>query len=134
MSVALKFKEQTTSNGNVVKVAKINGTLKTLSENVFSYTVDGENGPEIVEYKLATIEFLDENQKKHVAPRVHVYKKSYEQGMEIGETYLGSITRSQNADGSPRSPWLSLSSFVVGQDLTDDMFEDVSENSKVLGL
>jgi len=134
MGIALKFVEQTTSRGNLVKVAKIKGTLKRLSDNVFDYEVQGENGIEKVEYKLATVEFLDENQQKHVANNVHVYKKSYEQDMETGGTYLGSVTRSKNADGSPRSPWWALSSLVVGAEITDDMFEEVEETSKVLNL
>ena len=134
MGIALKFVEQTTSRGNVVKVAKINGTLKRLSDKVFDYKVEGENGVETVEYKLATVEFLDENKTKHVANNVHVYKKSYEQDMEVGGTYLGSVTRSKNADGSARSPWWALSSLVIGADITDDMFEEVEETSKVLDI
>jgi hypothetical protein len=135
MGIALKFVEQTTSRGNVVKVAKINGTLKRLSDNVFDYEVTNEKGDiEKVEYKLATVEFLDENKQKHVANNVHVYRKSYEQEMEVGSTYLGSVTRSKNADGTARSPWWALSSLVIGADITDDMFDDVEETSKVLNL
>ena len=128
MGIALKFVEQTTSRGNLIKVAKIKGTLKRLSDKVFDYDVENEKGEvEKVEYKLATVEFLDENQQKHVANNVHVYKTSYEQGMEAGCTYLGSVTRSKNADGTPRSPWWSLSSLVIGAEITDDMFEKVEE-------
>lgn len=134
MGIALKFVEQTTSRGNVVKVAKINGTLKRLSDKVFDYEVEGKDGIEKVEYKLATVEFLDENKTKHVANNVHVYKKSYEQDMEVGGTYLGSVTRSTNADGTPRSPWWALSSLVIGTEITDDMFEEVEETSKVLDI
>lgn len=126
MGIALKFVEQTTPKGNLIKVAKIKGTLKSLSPNSFSYTNDSGDS---IEYKLATIEFLDENQEKKVANQVHVYKSSYEQGMEIGETYLGSVTRSKNADGTARSPWLALSSLVVGNAITDDMFEDYVEQT-----
>jgi hypothetical protein len=134
MGIALKFVEKTTTKGNVFKEAKIKGTLKRLSPNVFSYDVDTEDGVDKVEYKLATIEFLDENKTKHVATNVHVYKSSYEQGMEVGETYLGSVSRSKNADGTPRSPWWALSSLVIGAEITDDMFEEVEETSKVLGI
>jgi hypothetical protein len=134
MGIALKFVEKTTSKGNVVKEAKINGTLKRLSTNVFGYDVDGENGVEKVEYKLATVEFLDENQQKHIANNVHVYRKSYEQDMEVGNTYLGSVTRSKNPDGTPRSPWWALSSLVVGAEITDDMFDEVEETSKILDI
>jgi hypothetical protein len=132
MGIALKFVEKTTSRGNVVKVANINGTLKRLSDKVFDYKVEGENGVETVEYKLATVEFLDENKTKHVANNVHVYRKSYEQDMEVGGTYLGSVTRSTNADGSARTPWWALSSLVIGTEITDDMFDEVEETSKVL--
>lgn len=132
MGIALKFVERTTPNGNLVKEAKINGTLKSLSPKSFSY-INGSG--DTVEYKLATIEFLDENQEKKVANQVHVYKSSYEEGMEIGQTYLGSVTRSTDADGKPRSPWLALSSFVVGAQITDDMFEDyVAAGDKAQGV
>lgn len=136
MGIALKFVEKTTSNGNVVKVANIKGTLKRLSPNVFSYEVDTKDGIETVEYKLATVEFLDEKSAKHVANNVHVYRKSYEQDMEVGGNYLGSVTRSKNADGSARTPWWSLSSLVVGNDITDDMFDEVEseETAKSLGI
>ena len=134
MGIALKFVEQTTSRGNVVKVAKINGTLKRLSDKVFDYEVEGKDGIEKVEYKLATVEFLDENKTKHVANNVHVYKKSYDQDMEVGGTYLGSVTRSTNADGTARTPWWTLSSLVIGAEITDDMFEEVEETSKVLDI
>jgi len=134
MGIALKFVEQTTSRGNVVKVAKINGTLKRLSDKVFDYEVEGKDGIEKVEYKLATVEFLDENKTKHVANNVHVYKKSYDQNMEVGGTYLGSVTRSTNADGTARTPWWTLSSLVIGAEITDDMFEEVEETSKVLDI
>lgn len=135
MGIALKFVEKVTPKGNITKVAKINGTLKRLSDKVFDYEVINEKGEvEKVEYKLATVEFLDENKTTHVANNVHVYKTSYEQGMEAGVTYLGSVTRSKNADGTARSPWWALSSLVIGDTITDDMFEEVEETSKVLDI
>ena len=133
MGIALKFVEKVTPKGNITKVAKINGTLKRLSEKVFDYDVENEKGEvEKVEYKLATVEFFDENKTKHIANNVHVYRKSFEEGMEVGVNYLGSVTRSKNADGTPRSPWWALSSLVVGDTITDDMFDEVDETSKVL--
>ena len=48
----LKFKQETTENGNVVRVANIAGTLKRLSEKVFDYTnAEGT----VISYKLATM-------------------------------------------------------------------------------
>jgi hypothetical protein len=44
--------------------------------------------------------------------------------MEVGMTYLGKISRSTNADGSARKPWVTLSSLVSGVDFADDEFED----------
>jgi len=135
MGIALKFVEKTTSRGNLVKVAKIKGTLKSLSDKVFDYeTTNEKGGIELIEYKLATVEFLDEKQQKHVANNVHVYRKSYEEGMDVGSTYLGSVTRSKDADGSPRSPWWALSSFIIGAEITDDDFEEVEETSKILDI
>lgn len=135
MGIALKFVEKTTSRGNLVKVAKINGTLKRLSDKVFDYeTTNEKGGIELIEYKLATVEFLDEKQQKHVANNVHVYKTSYDQGMEVGDIYLGSVTRSKDTDGKPRSPWWALSSLVIGAEITDDDFEEVEETSKILDI
>lgn len=135
MGIALKFVEKTTSRGNLVKVAKIKGTLKRLSDKVFDYeTTNEKGGIELIEYKLATVEFLDEKQQKHVANNVHVYRTSYDQGMEVGGTYLGSVTRSKDVDGSPRSPWWALSSLVIGAEITDDDFEEVEETSKILDI
>lgn len=135
MGIKLSFVEKTTSKGNVVKVAKVKGTLKRLSDQVFSYQAEGENGPELVEYKLANIEFTDLNNNKFNADQVHVYKKSYEQGMSIGETYLGSVTRSQDANGNPRQPWWTLSSLPIGATITDSDFDEVEESvSKSLDI
>lgn len=134
MGIALKFVEKTTSNGNVVKVANINGTLQRMSDKVFSYETETENGPSLVEYKLATVSFTDTAGVKHTANNVHVYKVSFEQDMEIGGTYLGSVTRSNNADGTARTPWWSLSSCVTGNTITDDMFDDSPITESVLGI
>lgn len=135
MGIKLSFVEKTTSNGNVVKVAKIKGTLKRMSDQVFSYEVQGANGPELVEYKLANIEFTDLNNNKLSADQVHVYRKSYEQGMSIGTTYLGSVTRSQDANGNARQPWWTLTSLPVGATILDSDFDDVEESvSKSLGI
>ena len=45
--------------------------------------------------------------------------------MEIGQSYLGKITLSDalNEDGTKRKPWIMLSSFVKGEELSFDDFE-----------
>jgi hypothetical protein len=117
----LKFKQETTENGNVVRVANIAGTLKRLSEKVFDYTnAEGT----VISYKLATIQFNDLAGTTFTEQNVKVYEASYEQGMEEGETYLGRIQRSKNADGSSRKPWVTLYSAVVCTEMSDDDFED----------
>lgn len=119
--VVLTFKDEVTENGNQVKTANIKGTLKRLSEKVFEY-VNGAG--ETVRYKLATITFKDNAGTTHSRENVVVYEASYEQGMEVGGTFLGRITRSKNADGTPRKPWVTLYSAVAGEDFSDEDFAD----------
>jgi hypothetical protein len=128
--IALLFKEETTPSGNVQKVANIKATLVRLSDKEFSY--NNSNG-ETLTYKLATITFTDENGNSHTKSDIVVYSTSYEQGMEVGETYLGKVSRSRNADGSPRKPWYTLSSLVVASENSDDDFEEV-EVSEEIGI
>ena len=82
--VVLKFKEETTPSGNVVKNASFAGTLLRLSEKVWPYT--NAEGKELL-YKLADVRYTDAVGTTHVEPSVKVYEASYEQGMEVGETY-----------------------------------------------
>jgi hypothetical protein len=126
--IALVFKEETTPNGNVQKVANIKATLVRLSDRDFSY--NNSNG-ETLTYKLATIKFTDENGNSHTKSDIVVYSTSYEQGMEVGETYLGKVSRSRNADGSPRKPWYTLSSLVVASENSDDDFEEVEVSEEI---
>jgi hypothetical protein len=120
--VVLKFKEEVSANGNVSKVANIKGELLKLSDPTFEYANrDGE----VLQYKLATIKFADHAGTNHVRENVVVYSTSYNKGMEVGTTYLGKVSRSNNADGTPRKPWVTLSSLVSGVDFADDDFEEV---------
>lgn len=129
--VVLKFKEETTPNGNVVKNASFAGTLLRMSEKVFDYTnADGV----VINFKLADVRFTDAVGTSHVEPNVHVYEASFEQGMEVGETYLGKVTRSKNADGTARSPWFNLYSVVVGVRSTDDDFEEYEVPAEELAV
>ena len=120
--IALKWKDEVTENGNATKVANIKGTLKRLSEKEFSYV--NKHGEELT-YRLATITFPDFNGTVHTRENVVVYNSSFEKGMETGVTYLGKITRSTNADGTARKPWVTLSSLESGVDFQDDDFEEV---------
>jgi hypothetical protein len=129
--VVLKFKEETTPSGNVVKNASFAGTLLRLSEKVWPYT--NAEGKELF-YKLADVRYADTVGTTHVEPSVKVYEASYEQGMEVGETYLGRVTRSKNADGSARSPWFTLSSLVVAVNSTDDDFEEYEVPAEELAV
>ena len=121
MGIKLTFKVDQTTNGNTVKVATISGTLKRLSEKVFSYS--NASGEEF-NYKLADIAFTDNAGAKHNTSQVVVYEASYEQGMEVGGTYLGRIQRGVNKDGSIRKPWTTLSSYEAGSALSEADFED----------
>jgi hypothetical protein len=120
--ITLKWKEEVSINGNTSKVSNIKGTLKRLGEKEFSY-LNGA-GEEVV-YRLATISFADTLGINHTRENVVVFDTSYDQGMEVGETYLGKISRSVNADGTPRKPWVTLSALVSGTDFSDDDFEEV---------
>ncbi|NDE96521.1 MAG: hypothetical protein EB045_05360 [Actinobacteria bacterium] len=128
--IALVFKEETTPSGNVQKVANIKATLVRLSDREFTYT--NGNGDTLT-YKLATIRFTDDNGNSHTKADIVVYSTSYEQGMEIGETYLGKVSRSKNADGTARKPWYTLSSLVVASENSDEDFEEV-EVSEEIGI
>ena len=118
----LKWKEETTSNGNVVKVANIAGTLQRLSEKSWPYT---NSEGTVHNYKLATVTYPDYFGTIVTEENVKVYEASYSQGMEKGQTYLGKVQRGTNADGTARSPWVTLFSAVVGTSLTDDEYGDV---------
>lgn len=126
--IALVFKEETTPSGNVQKVANIKATLNRLSEKEFSY--NNGNGDTLT-YKLATITFSDDNGNNHTKSDIVVYNTSYEQGMEIGQTYLGKVSRSKNADGTARKPWYTLSSLVVASENSDEDFEDVEVSEEI---
>lgn len=129
--IVLKFKEETTPSGNVVKNATFAGTLLRMSDKVFEYTnADGV----VINYKLADVRYADALGTTHVEPSVKVYEASYEQGMQVGESYLGRVTRSKNADGTARSPWYTLYSVVVGVNSTDDDFEEYEVPAEELAV
>jgi len=117
----LKWKDETTSAGNAVKVANISGTLKRMSEKSWPYT---NSEGTIINYKLATVQYPDYFGTIVTEENVKVYEASYSQGMEAGNTYLGKVQRGTNADGTKRNPWVTLYSAVVGVSLTDDEYGD----------
>lgn len=117
----LKWKDETTPAGNVVKVANISGTLNRMSEQSWPYT---NSEGTVINYKLATITYPDYFGTLVTEENVKVYEKSYSQGMEKGQTYLGRVQRGTNADGTKRNPWVTLYSAVVGTSLSDDDYGD----------
>lgn len=132
--IKLEWKESISENGNVSYVSNINGTLKRLSEtwinpktNVrepFSYqNASGKT----IEHGLATVSFVDNAGATHTIENVVVFQKSIDAGMEIGQTYLGQISRriDLNEDGTKPRPWTTLSSLQTGLTLTDDMFGEL---------
>lgn len=120
--IKLKFKAEETKNGNKQFVANYKGTLSRLSEQDFSY-VNGAG--ETVNYKLATVSFNDLDGVKHTLDSVVVYATSLSKGMELGQTYLGRISRSFNADGTARKPWVALYSAVAGKEISDADFDAI---------
>ena len=117
----LKWKEETTPAGNVVKVANISGTLNRMSEQSWPYT---NSEGTVINYKLATITYPDYFGTLVTEENVKVYEASYSQGMEKGQTYLGRVQRGTNADGTKRNPCVTLYSAVVGTSLSDDDYGD----------
>ena len=128
--IKLAFKEETTPNGNSQFVANIKAELIRLSEKEFSYV--NASGEQLT-YKLATITFADLNGNKFTRENVVVYNTSYEKGMEVGMTYLGKVSRSTNADGTPRKPWYTVSSLLVADENSDSDFESI-EVSQEIGI
>ena len=122
MGISLNFKPEKTISGNDVLVANIKGTLLNVSKNVFSYE---NSNSESITYRLATVKFTDLKGVVHTKEGFVIYESSFEKGMEVGNTYLGRITRSKNADGTARKPWSTLYSLPAGESITDDDFEDV---------
>ena len=120
--IKLKFKAETTKNGNKQFVANYKGTLSRLSEQDFSYVNGAGN---TIEYKLATVSFNDLDGVNHTLDSVVVYATSLGKGMELGQTYLGRISRSFNADGSARKPWVALYSAVAGKEISDADFDAI---------
>jgi hypothetical protein len=120
--IKLKFKAEETKNGNKQFVANYKGTLSRLSEQDFSY-VNGAG--DTVNYKLATVSFNDLDGVKHTLDSVVVYATSLSKGMELGQTYLGRISRSFNADGTARKPWVALYSAVAGKEISDADFDAI---------
>lgn len=133
--IKLEWKETVSENGNVSYVSNISGTLKRLSKinpktgEPFSYqNASGKT----IEHGLATVSFVDNAGASHTIQNVVVFQKSIDQGMEVGETYLGQISRSFNEDGSARTPWTTLSSAQTGVSLTDSMFGELEFASEKL--
>lgn len=120
--IKLKFKAETTQNGNKQFVANYKGKLSRLSEQDFSYVNGAGN---TIEYKLATVSFNDLDGVNHTLDSVVVYATSLGKGMELGQTYLGRISRSFNADGSARKPWVALYSAVAGKEISDADFDAI---------
>ena len=120
--IKLKFKAETTQNGNKQFVANYKGKLSRLSEQDFSYVNGAGN---TIQYKLATVSFNDFDGVNHTLDSVVVYATSLGKGMELGQTYLGRISRSFNADGSARKPWVALYSAVAGKEISDADFDAI---------
>jgi hypothetical protein len=119
---ALIFKTEITENGNEIKVANIAGTLLSLTDRVWNYT-NSKN--DVINYKLARISFVDKKGVTFIEEGVKVYEASYSQGMAPNNTYLGRVSRGgKNADGSDKTPWVTLYSVQVGTTMSDSDYED----------
>ena len=129
MGILLKWKPEKTISGNDVSVANIKGTLLNVSNKTFEYV---NANSETITYRLATVKFTDERGVSHTKDGFVIYETSFEKGMEVGQTYLGRITRSKDADGTARKPWSTLYSAVAAESMTDSDFEEVAAEEGML--
>ncbi len=125
--IKLKWKLETTPNGREVRVSSFVGTLLNVSKNMFSYV---NKDKETLNYHLATVSFKDMNDQEITTDQVVIYDTSFDKGMQVGSTYLGKITQGledlvdeETGVISKPKPWIMLSSFVKGQELSFNSFD-----------
>ena len=125
--IKLKWKLETTPNGREVRVSSFVGTLLNVSKNMFSYV---NKDKETLNYHLATVSFKDMKDEEYTTDQVVIYDTSFDKGMQVGSTYLGKITQGledlvdeETGVISKPKPWIMLSSFVKGQELSFNSFD-----------
>lgn len=125
--IKLKWKLETTPNGREVRVSSFVGTLLNISKNNFSYV---NKDKETLNYYLGTVSFKDMNDQIITTDQVVIYNTSFDNGMQVGNTYLGKITQGledlvdeETGIVSKPKPWIMLSSFVKGQELSFNSFD-----------
>ncbi len=125
--IKLKWKLETTPNGREVRVSSFVGTLLNVSKNMFSYV---NKDKETLNYHLSTVSFKDMNDQEITTDQVVIYDTSFDKGMQVGSTYLGKITQGledlvdeETGVISKPKPWIMLSSFVKGQELSFNSFD-----------
>lgn len=125
--IKLKWKLETTTNGREVRVSSFVGTLLNVSKNMFSYV---NKDKETLNYYLGTVSFKDMNDQIITTDKAVIYDTSFDKGMQVGNIYLGKITQGfedlvdeETGVISKPKPWVMLSSFVKGEELSFNSFD-----------
>lgn len=125
--IKLKWKLETTTNGREVRVSSFVGTLLNVSKNMFSYV---NKDKETLNYYLGTVSFKDMNDQIITTDKAVIYDTSFDKGMQVGGIYLGKITQGfedlvdeETGVISKPKPWVMLSSFVKGEELSFNSFD-----------
>lgn len=125
--IKLKWKLETTTNGREVRVSSFVGTLLNVSKNMFSYV---NKDKETLNYYLGTVSFKDMNDQIITTDKAVIYDTSFDKGMQVGSIYLGKITQGfedlvdeETGVISKPKPWVMLSSFVKGEELSFNSFD-----------
>ena len=103
--------------------ANFNAKLISIGENFLTNT----NG---VKYKVGTIEFTNA-QNKVVQKSARIYEKNLSYGMTVGQSYLCTVSKYQDASGSTQYD-IKCSHLQGAQRATSDDFESVAVTSNAL--
>ena len=103
--------------------ANFNAKLISIGENFLTNT----NG---VKYKVGTIEFTNA-QNKVVQKSARIYEKNLSYGMPVGQSYLCTVSRYQDASGSTQYD-IKCSHLQGAERATSEDFEGVAVTSNAL--
>ena len=103
--------------------ANFNAKLISIGENFLTNT----NG---VKYKVGTIEFTNA-QNKVVQKSARIYEKNLSYGISVGQSYLCTVSRYQDASGSTQYD-IKCSHLQGAERATSEDFESVAVTSNAL--
>ena len=103
--------------------ANFNAKLISIGENFLTNTKG-------VKYKVGTIEFTNA-QNKVVQKSARIYEKNLSYGMSVGQSYLCTVSRYQDASGSTQYD-IKCSHLQGAERATSEDFEGVAVTSNAL--